>query len=444
MFEKFLKYLSFNCEAGCRAKIILAVSGGIDSMVMADLFSRTGYETAIAHCNFKLRGTDSDGDELFVTEYASRSGKPFFLKHFDTKGYAMEKSISIEMAARELRYQWFEEIRQNNGYDLIAVAHNLNDNVETFLINLTRGTGIAGLCGIKARQGSVIRPLLFATRAEIEKYAKINKVACREDKTNAELKFIRNRIRHRIIPLFRQINPSFDETITTTLERLGEIQEIVTVFIAEARRKAIKKEDKETVVFNVLILSEIRPFRTVLFELFRPYGISSGLLDGLADLILKGRTGAQLHTGSHRILRNRNEIIVLPAEGSGPEEYLINNISDLQKIPFIREAAIVKKSARFRIINDPDVACLDAGSVSFPLIIRRWRHGDRFCPFGMTSFRKLSDYFTDRKYSVSDKEKVLLIESAGNIVWIIGERIDDRFKVTGSTRSVLIIKAVKT
>ena len=414
MFEKFLKYLSFKCEAGCRAKIILAVSGGIDSMVMADLFSRTGYETAIAHCNFKLRGSDSDGDELFVTEYASRSGKPFFLKRFDTKGYAAEKSISIEMAARELRYQWFEEIRQNNGYDLIAVAHNLNDNVETFLINLTRGTGIAGLCGIKARQGSVIRPLLFATRAEIEKYAKINKVACREDKTNAELKFIRNRIRHRIIPLFRQINPSFDETITTTSERLGEIQEIVTVFIAEARRKAIKKEDKETVVFNVLILSEIRPFRTVLFELF---------------------TGAQLHTGSHHILRNRNEIIVLPVEGSGPEEYLINNISDLQKTPFIREAAIVKKSARFRIISDPDVACLDAGSVSFPLIIRRWRHGDRFCPFGMTSFRKLSDYFTDRKYSVSDKEKVLLIESAGNIVWI---------KVTGSTRSVLIIKAVKT
>lgn len=241
MFQEFRKYIKDNDLFKPSQRILLAVSGGIDSMVMTHLFLRIGTEIGIAHCNFNLRGSESDGDETFVENFASGHNLPFYCESFDTTGFSIEKSISIQMAARELRYRWFDEIRVKNGYDSVALAHNLNDNVETFIINLTRGTGIAGLTGMTPKHKTLIRPLLFASRLAITDYCKEQGIHFREDRSNEDIKYVRNRIRHSIIPVFREINPSFDHTISETAERLGEINEIVTGFISGIRKRLTKK-----------------------------------------------------------------------------------------------------------------------------------------------------------------------------------------------------------
>jgi len=440
MLKRFLKNIEECGIVRKKERILLAVSGGIDSMVMADLFSKTSFDTGIAHCNFKLRGTDSDNDELFVKEYASSAGRPFYTVSFDTKGYAREKRISIEMAARELRYKWFEEIRQKYGYDLVALAHNMNDNIETILINLARGTGIAGLTGMKPREGLLIRPLLFATRREIEEYASACSVSFREDVTNAELRFIRNRIRHQIIPLFREINPSFESTVAGTAERLTEIEEILVNYVRDIKTNVIKKEENGIIIFDINKLLRCKPLKTILFEIFRPYGLTTGQLNGLIRL-LSGRTGAALLTESHRILKNRNEVIVtkkLPVENI---VYNINTLNDFHQLPFIEKVELTEIKPGFKTDSDPLAAFLDADTVSFPLVIRKWEYGDRFFPLGMGCEKKLSDYFTDRKFSLPDKEKTLvMVSSSGEIIWILGERIDDRHKITPVSSKVIIIR----
>ncbi|MGQ9619867.1 MAG: tRNA lysidine(34) synthetase TilS [Bacteroidales bacterium] len=441
MLEEFLKYIKDNRLAEKSHRILLAVSGGIDSMVMADLFGRTHFDTGIAHCNFKLRGKDSEQDELFVKDFAVRTGKPLYCKSFDTKEYAERKGISIEMAARELRYGWFEDIRKKNGYDLIALAHNMSDNIETILLNLSRGTGITGLTGMRPGNGRLIRPLLFASRQAIEEYARTRSVAYRIDRSNAELKYKRNRIRHQIIPIFREINPSFDATITETAKRFSEFQEILEGFIKGIREYAVK-EKNNTVIFDLKKLSGFKPLKTILFELFRQYGISPGQLK-ILERFFYGRTGSVLLTASHRLIKNRDEIIVTGLPEKEKKEYLVDNIDGFQRLPFIETAELIQINSEFKPEADSSAAFLDAESVAFPVTIRKWNPGDRFQPLGMSSHKKLSDYFTDRKYSIAYKEKIFVMESAGEIIWILGERIDDRYKITGNTHKVLIIRLKK-
>lgn len=441
MLKEFTEYIETNRLASKSDRILLAVSGGIDSMAMADLFGRAGYETAIVHCNFKLRGTDSDEDETFVKEYASRTNRKFYSASFNTAEYAGKKGISVEMAARELRYKWFEEIRRQYDYDLIAIGHNRNDNIETILINLVRGTGIIGLTGMKPAGGKLIRPLLFASRQEIEEYARSGVLSWREDKTNDELLYLRNRIRHQLLPVLRQLNPSFDITLTETAARMSEIQEILDGYIYSIRKR-VAVEEKETVVFDALQLTECRPLKTILFELFRPYSITSGRLNDLINL-LTGRTGATILTDTHRIIKNRNQIIATGLPEKEKTEFTVKDIESLRRLAFIESAEIADNNNDFKFLSDPFTASLDAHAVSFPLIFRRWRHGDRFQPLGMSSFKKLSDYFTDRKIPLHKKEKFLVLETDGEIAWITGERIDNRFKVTGSTEKILIIKCKK-
>ncbi|MBP8959688.1 MAG: tRNA lysidine(34) synthetase TilS [Bacteroidales bacterium] len=437
MLNEFLKYIESNNLASPNEKILLAVSGGIDSIVMAELFRHSPYITGIAHCNFKLRGADSDADELHVKEYALKKGIPLFVKSFDTENYAKQKGISIQMAARQLRYDWFEEIRQKNGYDLIAVAHNMDDRTETFLINLTRGTGISGLVSMKPRQGRIIRPLLFASRNSIENYAISNCISWCEDKSNNETKYIRNKFRHNIIPLFKDINPNFNKTIIESAERFSEFEDILHTFIAAIKENTCS-EKGDLISFDSGKLQACRPLKTILFELFRPYGLTSGQLNDLIEL-LKGRTGAKILTGTHVIIKNRNELIVTTLPIPEPEEYIIENIEELRMLPFIEKAEIIEKEPDFVIDVSPLALSFDAEKISFPIKIRRWKAGDRFQPLGMNEFKKLSDFFTDLKYSIRDKERAYILESGGDIAAILGERIDNRFRITAGTRKVLLV-----
>jgi tRNA(Ile)-lysidine synthase len=438
MLEEFRKYIEEENLVEDSHRVLLAVSGGIDSMVMTHLFLRTTTEIGIAHCNFNLRGSESDEDESFVKIFASDHNIPFYSESFDTTGFATEKDISIQMAARELRYRWFEEIRVKNKWDSVALAHNLNDNIETFLINLTRGTGIAGLTGMRPKYKSLIRPMLFAPRKAITEYRNQNNVPYREDRSNAEIKYTRNKIRHTILPIFREINPSFDTTVIETAERLGEINEIVSDFISGIRKKFTKQRNN-LIVFRTDELNTLSPKRTILFELFKPFGIGTGQLDDLSNMI-DGKTGGQLFTPTHRLLKNRKEIVISSREAGDDGYYEISDTEDFFKIPGFVSASITKLRSDFIIPSESNIACLDAGKIRFPLIIRRWMSGDSFYPLGMTEKKKLSDYFIDKKYSILDKENCQILESEGKIVWITGDRIDNRFRITRSTKKVLIIE----
>jgi tRNA(Ile)-lysidine synthase len=419
-------------------KILLTVSGGIDSMVMADLFLHLPYETGIAHCNFSLRGEESDMDEQLVYIFCNENKIPFHNVRFDTKKYARQKGISVQMAARELRYNWFEEIRNQNNYDLIAIAHNLNDNVETMLINLVRGTGLAGISGMRPVSGRIIRPLLFATREKIEEYCSFRGIAYREDKSNAETKYTRNKIRHKIIPLLREINPSLLFTLSESIERFGNLNEIVAGYISVLRRE-ISIEKDNSIIFPLTRLRELAKNPAVLFELFRPFSLNSMQLHDLKN-ILEGRTGSQIFTETHRIVRNRNEIIVTTSENVNEFRIEINNNKEF---PGFISAEDVNIDKDFLILSDPSVACLDSEKVVFPLTLRKWTAGDYFYPLGMKHKKKLSDYFIDKKYPLTEKEKKLVLESNGDIIWIPGDRIDDRYKITGETRRALILRFSK-
>jgi len=438
MLDEFLKYIRDNKIINKNDRILLAISGGIDSMVMAHLFIKAGFEIGIAHCNFCLRGEESDLDEELVKKLASENRILFYSNRFTTSDYAREKGISVQMAARDLRYEWFETVRKENKFDSVAVAHNLNDNIETLLINLIRGTGITGLTGMKPVSNKIVRPLLFATREKITKYCIANHIAYREDKSNAETKYTRNKIRHLIIPVLKEINPSIEETLNETAEKLSGIHEIVTEYINEVRKK-VSANKKEAIIFDIDKLKSLHISKAVIFELFRPFGIT-GTTSGELVRILTGRTGSQVFTRTHRIIKNRNEILVYHQESPGYQYFRINNIKDLSKTPGILSAEIMTDLADYKIPDDQYIACIDYEKIKFPLIIRKWEKGDYFYPLGMKQRKKLSDYFVDRKFSLVEKEQVLILESDGKIVCILGERIDDRYKVAGTTTKILRIQ----
>jgi len=438
MFNAFTRFVTKNKLVAPGDRVLLAVSGGVDSMVMSHLFFQMNINLGIIHCNFSLRANESDKDEKMVRDYADKHNIPFYSKQFNTKSYAKENGLSVQMAARELRYSWFEEIRVKKGYDTIAVAHNLNDNVETLLINLIRGTGISGLTGMKPAINRIIRPLLFASREDIIVYCKQNYIAYREDMSNAETKYTRNKIRHLIIPLLKEINPSVEYTLNDTAERFIGITEIVSGYIAGLKER-ISKQEGELNIFNFSLLKEHLHNSTILYELFKPYGITNARLNDLIKVI-DGKTGGQIFTDTHRIIKNRKEVIVSANDKVKDTSYKIADINDLRNVPGIVSAEYSDVASNFEIPSDHLIACIDSEKISFPLTIRKWKAGDQFCPLGMKQKKKLSDYFIDNRYSKITKENKYILESDGKIVWIVGDRIDNRFRITISTRKALIIE----
>jgi tRNA(Ile)-lysidine synthase len=435
MLSEFLKFIRENKLVTKKEKVVLAVSGGIDSMVMASLFTEAGFLPGIAHCNFSLRGNESDLDEELVRLFASDHKLEFHSVRFETKEYAATRKISVQMAARELRYDWFAQLRNESGYHSTAVAHNKNDNVETILINLIRGTGITGLTGMKPSGNGIIRPLLFATREQIEDYCSHNRIIYREDKSNAETRYMRNKIRHQIIPVLKEINPSIEDSITETSERLNGTLGLLENYI-ESIRSSVSLKKGDSIIFNIKSLQNMGLTDSLAFELFKPYGINSTTSGDLQNVI-KGRTGGQIVTHSNRIIRNREELIVSPVRPKRAGEFVIDTIEGFPGLPFNISAEIIDYNTDLKFPDNNYTAFFDFDKITFPLTIRKWVKGDVFFPLGMDHPKKLSDYFIDRKFSLPEKENVMLLVSGGQIVWIIGERIDNRFRVTQSTTLVL-------
>jgi tRNA(Ile)-lysidine synthase len=441
MLREFKKYIEENKLIGPAEKILLAVSGGIDSMVMLHLFIRSGIKAGIAHCNFSLRAGESDMDEELVKQFASKERIQFHSIRFETEVFAKKNKLSIQMAARQLRYEWFEKIMDKFGYDKTAVAHNLNDNIETLIINLVRGTGISGLTGMKPVSNRIIRPLLFSTRQDIVRYCNKHRIIYREDMSNADTKYIRNKIRHQIIPVLKEINPSIEATLNETAGRFTGLNEIVMDYLTCLREK-VADQKNEIIKFNITLLKPYLHNKTLLFELFKSFDVNNDQLNDLLKVI-EGKTGGQILTGTHRIIKNRKEIIVTDEKKVDYSSYNVGNIEEFANVPGIESAEYINVTDSFEMPSDPLIACLDSEKVSFPLIIRRWKPGDFFYPLGMKNKKKLSDYFINSKYSIIEKENKLILESDGRIVWIIGDRIDNRFRITRSTRKALIIKSAK-
>ena len=419
--------------------VILAVSGGIDSVVMAHLFQRSGYRFAIAHCNFGLRGADSDGDEEFTRRLAAGYRVPFFLKRFDTTACARQQGLSIQMAARELRYAWFEDIRKNNGFQAIATAHHLDDQAETFLINLIRGTGIAGLHGIPLRNGCVIRPMLFATRRDILDYAGEHRLAFREDHSNSELKYLRNRIRHEVIPLLATINPDFTTGLAGSILRLADFE--------EAGNHALDEWCKENVCISgagfsvpvapLLQLARPAPY---LWKVIAPLGFNETQANGIL-----AATGARERktflSPAYRAVIERDQILITQKKkASEKQSYRIGEF--IRKKTLLNPFTMVFErlpATGYGIPAAGTIASLDASAIRFPLTLRKWQHGDSFYPLGMRKRKKLSDFFTDLKFTLQQREDTWLLCSGDAILWIVGYRIDNRYRVTSSTRAVLRI-----
>lgn len=416
-------------------QIMLAVSGGIDSVVMTDLFCRSGYSCAILHCNFGLRGGESDGDEAFVRTMAAGYEVPVFVKHCETEEYAEDHGISIQMAARELRYAWFKEIAEQDDGHVISTAHNLNDSVETVLLNLSRGTGIKGITGIPIVNAKTIRPLLFATRKDITDYARSRSLQYREDSSNASKKYQRNKVRHDLIPLFEELNPSFIHTMRDNIQRFDESYSIYRKQV-EKKREEIFTKKENYIEMKVDSIKKLEPISSWLYELFSEFGFTMDQCLNI-EKILDADSGKQFISPTHRLYRDRDTFLLFKIEKFAFERYYIDSPESKAALPFPMDIEVMDRQDLSRFPSSGKIACLDLDRLNFPLILRKWQHGDYFYPLGMDQMKKVSDFFIDNKIPVPVKERTWILTSGNKIVWIMGLRIDNRFRITDKTKRVI-------
>lgn len=438
MLDKFLSYIAENHLFTAKQKVLLAVSGGIDSVAMMYLFHEAKFITDIAHCNFKLRGNESDDDEKFVMNLSENLKLRFHTISFETAGFAKNNSLSIQMAARELRYNWFQELANKFKYDFIAIAHNRDDLVETLLINLSRGTGLKGLTGIKPKQDIIIRPLLFASRTEIEDYVKNKKIKYREDSSNDDIKYQRNLIRHKIIPLFEKLNPSFKETIVHETKIFHSTYKVYEHEL-EQIDKTITIQKSPNHVLSIEKIVSLRLGPEILYDLLNKYGFTYSVIQNLYNS-LKGESGKLFYSEKYLLLKDRKTLIIEALHKTLNAEIFelkkgIKKIDDPISLSFSQS----KRDKNFKISASRKNIAIDFDLLSFPLKLRKWRQGDYFYPLGMNNKKKLSDFFTDRKINRLDKEKVWVITSGIDIIWVVGLQIDNRYKVTSATTNLLLI-----
>ncbi len=442
MQEKFDAFISEN-NLFCKTdRILIAISGGLDSVVLATLMKNSKYDVTLAHCNFHLRDEESNRDEAFVRRWAKENNIPLFVKEFDTCQYMKENKLSLEMAARDLRYEWFNSLMQEHNFTYLATAHHLDDSIETFFINLLRGTGIAGLHGIQVKNDKIVRPLLFATKEEITEYAKKNNISHVEDSTNAETKFTRNKIRHNLFPILKEINPNFEIALKKDIEYLKDTETIFRKEIEKAKQDIIETEN-ELIKLNIFKLKALNPVKIYLYEIISEYGFNE---TNTTDILscLDETSGKQFFSKTHRLIKDREYIFMDKIKNNSTNEFfLINQEQGSLIYPLKMQIEILKDLKFVNISKEKNIAMLDADLVKFPLILRKWRQGDSFVPFGMRKEKKLSDYFTANKYSLLDKENQWILCSEEKIIWLIGERIDDRFRISNATKNILKIELEK-
>ncbi len=435
MLSKFYTTLLENFPEIQTKKILLAVSGGIDSMVLADLFVKSKLNFSIAHCNFKLRNTESDLDQKFVENYCSTHSIPFFTTSFDTTAFAKDFKFSTQIAARKLRYEYFYELIQSEKFDFVATAHHLDDSIETFLINLSRGTGIDGLTGIPLENDKIIRPLLNISRSEIDNYANENTIQWREDASNATDHYIRNKIRHHLTPILREINPSFSKSFQQTLQNLQQAKSLMD----DASRIVYKKvvvDELDYKKINIQELKQLPNFKAYLFQWLQPLGFSAW--EDIYNLA-EAETGKQIFSNKYQILKNRDFLIVAKKSNKDAEQHLIEK--GVSEVNFHIKLLFCKISKPFYSTNK--TIFVDDEKLSYPLTLRRWKTGDIIYPLGMNGkSKKVSKLFKDEKLSRIEKENAWLLCSGKDIVWIVGIRADERFKISNTTNNILQIDLI--
>ena len=444
MLKAFKSYIHSSGLFSQSDRILLAVSGGVDSIVMVKLFKDAGFNFGIAHVNFELRGDESDGDETFVKNLAEQFAVPIYIKHFDTKQYAADRKISVQMAARDLRYAWFDEIVTENNYNFIATAHHLDDQAETFFINLLRGTGISGMHGILPKQGKLIRPMMFTTREKIMALAHDLNLAWREDRSNKSRKYLRNKLRLDVLSELYKINPLFSYKLNESISHLRDVETIYNYHIAGVTADLVQ-QTPNGITISIDWIYEYQPHNTYLFELLKPYDFSYPVVKEIARSI-ETFSGKVFYSPTHRLLRDREHFIIQPLSDLSPdtidsEVYTIERNTTNIEFPVCLCTHETDNISELPM-GKASIACLDLDKLHFPLKLRKWEKGDWFMPLGLKGKMKLSDFFINQKVSLADKEKIWLLLSGEDIVWVIGKRIDNRFRITPKTKKSFVITSV--
>ncbi len=488
LLSRFLAFISKENLFSPKDKLLLAVSGGVDSVILCELCHQAGFDFIIAHCNFQLRGAESDRDEAFVRELGRQYKKEVVVRTFDTETYALKIRVSIQVAARELRYEWFfglignrqsaidnkqkaigkkksgvdnsEFVASNNNLkeivhsqsntsnapfatpDYILTAHHLDDNIETLLMNFFKGTGIAGMRGMLPKQGKLVRPLLFAKKEELVAFAKENKLNWVEDSSNDLDTYSRNYFRHQLIPLVQKIYPAAMDNLANNLHRFNEIELLYQQSIHVHKNKLLEQRGNE-VYIPVLKLKKTVPMETVVFEIIRNFGFSPIRVHEVIHL-LDSESGKYIASPTYRIIKNRNWLVIAPLQTAESTHILIESWDDC---PFAEGMLQFRKSkiSQAKISDEASLGMLDADLVQFPLLLRKWKQGDYFYPLGMKKKKKLSRFFTDQKLSKTEKEKAWVLEMDKKIIWVVGYRIDDRYKVSHkTTTNVLSIQLLSS
>ena len=452
--DKFKAYIKHQNLFQSKDKLLLAVSGGVDSVVLCELCKQAGYNFTIAHCNFQLRGEESERDEVFVKELGKKYDVEVLIKKFDTEKYAAENKLSIQVAARELRYTWFKEIlskeksksnseipnSQSLTPNYLITAHHANDNIETLLMNFFKGTGINGLHGILSKQGNIIRPLLFAKKEELVEFATENNLSFIEDSSNASDKYTRNYFRNRLIPDLQKVFPQVADNLLNNIDRFREIEMLYQQSIDQAKKKLTEQKRNE-IHIPILKLLKTAPLHSIVYEIIKEYGFTAHQTDEVVAL-LKSETGKYIQSESHRIIKNRNWLIIAPNENTEAETIFIEKKDKQVEYSEGKLSFELQSTQNSKLKTQNDIAQLNASEIKFPLLLRKWKPGDYFYPLGMQKKKKLSRFFTDQKLSLTQKEKTWVIEMNKKIIWVVGLRIDDRFKITDSTKNILQITLV--
>jgi len=434
MLKSFKKHIDKNLDFLKRGKILIAISGGLDSVVLTKLCHELDLNISLAHCNFNLRGNESDVDEEFVLQLAEDIEIKVFIENFDTETFAKDHKLSTQMAARALRYHWFQELTEQLHFDYILTGHHADDNLETFLINLSRGTGLDGLTGIPEINGNIVRPLLNFSRKDLENYALENKIAWREDSSNTSNKYLRNKLRHDVIPVLKDVNPQLLQNFKKTQSFLQDSKTIVNDRVEKVIETVVSKMSADEIHFSIPKIKELSSPKVYLYEILKEYQFTEW--EDVSNL-LDAQSGKQVVSSTHRLLKNRDELILthlLTVENKEVGTVL----EDDKQVETLLGKLVFEKTKQLTSSNNATIF-VDKDLLNYPLTLRKWQKGDYFYPFGMENKKKLSKFFKDEKISMLEKEYIWLLCSNDDIIWIINHRADNRFKVTNTTQHILKI-----